>query len=176
MILQNFDSFQYFDFSTAWNKTLKTIIESAPAKRMLERDFKIFVACKRNHYRARMMQANLPFDANAWAFEKGKLPADYDSCDWRYGRLPLWHQYVCHGACHYVANTLLYVAMVAYPNKAWRIVTSSKHSTIWDGEQTLFDLNFVTLNVPIHECIEDAFMQSDTVVLKVGEYMRLMAC
>lgn len=76
----------------------------------------------------------------------------------------------------YIANTLLYVAMVAYPNKAWRIVTSSKHSTVWDGEQTLFDLNFMILKIPVHECIEDAFMQPDTFVLKVGEYMRLSAC
>jgi hypothetical protein len=80
-----------------------------------------------------------------------------------------------HGSITFVmvlVNTLLYVAMAAYPNRAWRIVTSSLHSTIWDGEQTLFDLNFVTLKVHVHKCIEIAFMQPDSVMLNVGQYLR----
>lgn len=170
--VHNFHDFRYFDFSRHWTKKLNPIIQSPQAQSILQQDFKNYIKLKRANYVAWAKQKGLPIEQNSWRFVEGKLPADYDSCDWRYGRLPLWEQYVCHGACHYIVNTLLHIAMVAYPNKAWRIVTSSLHSTIWDGEQTLFDLNFVTLKVPVHECIEDAFMQSDSVMLDYGQYLR----
>ena len=31
------------------------------------------------------------------------------------------------------------------PKKEWRIITSRIHSTVWDGEHTLFDLNGLAL-------------------------------
>jgi hypothetical protein len=156
----NFHEFRYFDFSRHWTKKLNPIIQSPQAQAILQHDFKDYSIAKAK-------QRGLSIDHNSLR----RMPADYDSTDWRCGRLPLWEQYVCHGACHYIVNTLLYVAMAAYPNRAWRIVTSSKHSTIWDGDKTLFDLNFLTLKVPVHECIEDAFMQPDSVMLNVGQYL-----
>lgn len=31
-------------------------------------------------------------------------------------------------------------------------MTSEKHSTVWDGKETLFDFNFLALGVPPDEC------------------------
>jgi hypothetical protein len=159
--VHNFHEFRYFDFSRHWTKKLNPIIQSPQAQAILQHDFEDYSIAKAKQR------------GSSWRFVEGQLPAYYDSCDWRYNRrLPAWKHYVCHGACHYIVNTLLYIAMAAYPNRAWRIVTSSKHSTIWDGDKTLFDLNFLTLKVPVHECIEDAFMQSDSAMLDYGQYLR----
>lgn len=174
ILASNFNEFRYFDFSRHWTKTLNPIIQLSQAQSILNQDFKKYISVKRANYIRDAIKNGLSADSHKWYFSEGKFPADFDSCDWRDGRLPAWHQYVCHGACHYIANTLLYVASTAYPNKAWRIITSSLHSTIWDGDKTLFDLNFVTLRIPVHECVEMAFMQSDSRALEVGEYMQLV--
>ena len=156
----DFSHFRYYSFSRHWSKTLKSIIESPQAREILDRDFECYIAVKRANYIKH-------------AISKGALPSDFDSCDWRHGRLPAWHHYVCHGACHWIANTLLYVAMTAHPNRAWRIVSSPEHSTVWDGDQTLFDINYLTLGVSIDECGAATFSHNDSVVLPVGEYLSL---
>ena len=175
MTVNNSGDYSYFDFSKNWSKTIKPIIESPQAQVILNQDFNAYVDIQRAAYIENAKKTGLPADKHNWFFSEGKLPADFDSCDWRYGRLPPWHKYVCRGACHFIVNTLLYVAMTAYPNKAWRIVTSSEHSTIWDGEQTLFDLNFVTLKIPVNECVEMAFFCHDSIMLGVGHYLELGA-
>lgn len=86
-----------------------------------------------------------------------ELPSDYDSCDWRYfqegrrGRKPAYWDYVCYSACHWVCDLALYVASEHAPQFKWRIVTSQKHSTVWNGckkNPVLFDINFSALGVP----------------------------
>src|SRR5215831_19037268 len=42
------------------------------------------------------------------------------------------------------------------PKKPWRIITSVKHSTVWDGDDTLFDFNFQAMGIPPDECFQDA--------------------
>ena len=82
-------------------------------------------------------------------------PSEYDSCDWRCdhrGRMPAYWDFVCHSACHWVVDTCLYVAMTAYPHIPWRIISSHKHSTVWNGDTKkpiLFDANFLALKVPV---------------------------
>jgi alanine-alpha-ketoisovalerate/valine-pyruvate aminotransferase len=49
------------------------------------------------------------------------------------------------------------------------VVTSDDHSTVWDGETTLFDLNFLALGVSPAECYRKARRKG--VVLKPGEHM-----
>jgi hypothetical protein len=90
-------------------------------------------------------------------FTLGMYPADYESCDWRYsnprrGRPPAFWRYVKHGACHWLVNAALRLAMLTDPNRQWRVVTSDKHSTVWDGDDTLFDLQFSALGVGPEEC------------------------
>jgi hypothetical protein len=173
MIQQHFQDVRYYDFKKHWTKTIKPIMESPQAKMILDRDFEHYINVKRANYVEYAMSKGLSTTEHGWYFTQGCLPADYDSCDWRHGRLPAWNKYVCHGACHWIVNTLLYVAMTAYPNQTWRIVSSPQHSTVWDGENILFDLNYLTIGVSVEECVNIAFMNNETVILNVGEYLAL---
>lgn len=87
-------------------------------------------------------------------FTVGHYPAQFESCDWRWerrGRHPRFWRYVKHSACHWLVNHGLVLAQSVMPERPWRIVTSDRHSTVWDGDATLFDLNFVALQVPASE-------------------------
>lgn len=57
-----------------------------------------------------------------------------------------WHDFVCWGACHYLAPMHLYVAKQRWPQYDWRIVRSDTHSTIWDGQERIFELNWRAYN------------------------------
>ena len=70
------------------------------------------------------------------------------------------------GKCHWLVNFNLRLAMLTEPERLWRIITSGKHSSVWDGEHTLFDLNFLALGIPPDECFEMAYETE----LPVGRY------
>lgn len=54
-------------------------------------------------------------------------------------------------------NLALVLAMHVVPDRPWRIITSDKHSTVWDGEMTLFDFNFSAMEVPPDQCFQNAY-------------------
>jgi hypothetical protein len=94
-----------------------------------------------------------------------ELPADFedledftDGVDWRRdrrrGRPPQYWNYVWQGACHWLVNFNLKLATLVEPRRPWRILTSDKHSTVFDGKGTLFDFNMKALLVPIEEAWE----------------------
>jgi hypothetical protein len=88
-------------------------------------------------------------------FTRGMFPRDFESCDWdleHRGREPRFWQYVKHAACHWLVNFTLRLAELTLPRQPWRVITSDKHSTVWDGGTTLFDFNFQALGVPAPEC------------------------
>lgn len=107
--------------------------------------------------------------------QHGNLPSDYDSCDWRFmtaGRHPEFWDFVCHSACHWIVDLALFVAMKAYPDIPWRIVTSKRHSTVWNGDlknPVMFDLNFLALKVKPSDAMEAAFTGS---VRKHGAFLK----
>lgn len=82
-----------------------------------------------------------------------EFPSSCDSCDWRFERRtkhPAYWEFVCHSACHWLVDMCLYTAIKLHPEVPWRIVSSHKHSTVWNGEKewpVLFDLNFLALDV-----------------------------
>ena len=85
-------------------------------------------------------------------FEKGMFPSEFETCDWQFtegkrGRKPAFWKYVKHSACHYLVNFNLKLAYLVEPQEKWRILTSDKHSTVWNGKNILFDFNFTALNV-----------------------------
>jgi len=87
-------------------------------------------------------------------FEPGRYPREFESCDWwlsRKGRRPRYWRYVKHAACHWLVNHNLVLAQAVRPAKPWRVLTSDKHSTVFDGDAMLFDLNFFALGVPARE-------------------------
>jgi hypothetical protein len=92
-------------------------------------------------------------------FTKGMKPFDFESCDWhceRRGRRPEYWDYVKHAACHWLVNFNLELAKLVEPKKEWRIVTTQKHSTVWDGGEILFDFNFSALQIDPDEAFEMA--------------------
>ncbi len=106
-------------------------------------------------------------------------PMDYDSCDWRLNinedgscgpvivRPEFW-KYVCHSACHWLVNLSLFVAQQYTPEKQWRIVSGKEHSTVWDGEDTLWDANFLALGIDADE----AWKLANDVHYQPNEYMQ----
>ncbi len=103
-------------------------------------------------------------------------PKDFDSVDWRSnrtkrGRRPAYWDYVVHSACHWVVSMHLHVAKIAYPKIPWRIVTSDKHSTVWDGDETLWDGNFMALGISADNAWELAAKQPDSEIWAPGKMM-----
>jgi hypothetical protein len=72
-------------------------------------------------------------------------------------------------ACHWLVNFTLRLAMLVQPKKRWRIITSEKHSTVWDGGDTLFDFNFQAFGIDPNECFDAAFEKE----LEPGKYKRV---
>jgi hypothetical protein len=92
-------------------------------------------------------------------FTPGQFPRDFESCDWDYdhrGPEPRFWRYVKHGACHWLVNFNLRLAQLVEPERAWRILTSDRHSTVWDGDQTLFEFNYLAWGTAPDECFERA--------------------
>ena len=44
--------------------------------------------------------------------------------------------------------------MLVEQNKQWRILQSNQHSTVWDGEEMLFDFNFLAFGVDPQRCFD----------------------
>jgi hypothetical protein len=102
-------------------------------------------------------------------FELGNLPFNFESCDWYIdyrGRRPAFWSYVKHSACHWLVNFNLRLAMLVEPKKQWRIIRSKGHSSVWDGDDTLFDFNFQAFGIDPNECFDLAFDKE----LKPGKY------
>lgn len=133
---------KYFDIKKYWRR-LKPIYQSAVTEAIWKLNMRDW-----QEQRSAGFGFNCKFDQS-----KYQLPCHHDSCDWRCdhrGRTPAFWDYVCHGACHFVVDMNLHVAMTAYPKIPWRIITQRNHSTIWNGSTTdpvLFDPNFLALNV-----------------------------
>ena len=47
--------------------------------------------------------------------------------------------------------------MLVMPDRHWRIITSARHSTVWDGGDLIFDFNYQAFGVDPTECFESTF-------------------
>ncbi len=102
----------------------------------------------------------------------GLFPRDYESCDWsrdHRGIEPRFWRYVKPSACHWLVNFNLRLAQLAEPKRPWRILTSDEHSTVWDGDGTLFDLNYLAMGIHADEC----FARANGKVYETGREMRV---
>src|ERR1700674_4649552 len=116
---------EYYDLKRHWTRRIVPHLDNRELNRILVRDFNKFTY-------GRWLKRFLP----------GMLPAEFESCEWAFGhrgRPPRFWSYVKHAACHWLVNFNLKLAMLAEPERKWRIVTSDNHSTVWDDAQTLFD-------------------------------------
>lgn len=93
-------------------------------------------------------------------FTYGQFPRDFESCDWDWeipGRRPAFWRYTKHAACHWIANFTLRLAMLVEPKQPWRIITSEKHTTVWNGKGVIFDFNFQAFGISATHCFESAY-------------------
>jgi hypothetical protein len=145
---------EYYPFTPKWHR-LRPHLTNPDFRAVLERDFN-------------------KFTYGTWheRFGPGQFPFEFESCDWaseRRGRTPGYWRFVKHGACHWLVNANLKLAELAEPARLWRILTSDEHSTVWDGEKTLFDMNFSALRIPP----EEAFALACGRELKPGEQLKV---
>ncbi len=142
----------YYDLVKKWPK-VKRHLDDAELNNILVRDFN-------------------KFTEGCWGqkFTHGQFPTEFETCDWQFerrGRHPAYWRYTKHAACHWLVNFTLRLAQLVEPKRPWRIITSQKHSTVWDGGHVLFDFNFRALGVPASECFKLANKRE----LKVGKSM-----
>jgi hypothetical protein len=148
----------YYPIQKRWQK-IKPHLQDSEVQRILVNDMNKFT-----------------FGRWRLPFEPGMLPCHFESCDWRSSKRRrgpephFWH-YVKHSACHWLVNfNLALVQRVEY-RSSWRIITSDRHSTVWNGEDTLFDLNFSALGISVEECFLLATFKG--VVLPPGKMLQV---
>ena len=144
------EGLQYYPFTRKW-RTVRPHLTDPDFRAVLERDFNKFTFGK-------------------WGdlFGPGQFPADFETCAWRSGRAHYW-QFVNHSACHWLVNANLKLAELSEPRRRWRILTSERHSTVWDGELTLFDMNFSALRIQPEYAFEFAYQEE----LAPGEQLQI---
>jgi hypothetical protein len=147
---------RYFDIPRYWTRRIIPHLADSEFNRLLVCDFNRFT-----------------FGRWYQKFEPGMYPAQFETCDWwvnHRGKIPRFWRYVKHAACHWLVNPALRLATLVEPKRDWRIVSSDKHSTVWDGEQTLFDMQFLALGIDADECYRLASENGS--VKQIGKYIR----
>lgn len=146
---------RYFDVGRHWTKRIAPHLADPVVSAVLVRDFHKYT-----------------WGRSRKKFEPGMVPFDFESCDWwveHRGPRPKFWDYVTHAACHWLVNFNLRLAERAAPARPWRILTSDDHSTVFDGDRTLFDLNFLALGVPPGE----AYRLANVTALAPGRELRV---
>jgi hypothetical protein len=177
-------AFQYYDAQKYWTKKVLPVLSDPELRFVMERGLADCVWRKGWDGFADYLEKH------PYIPKQGFLPCHFDGCDWRWGnwgkgrhgRMPRYWDYVCHGACHFLVDFNLRLAMLVAPDRPWRILNNSKatfdptvgrdtygHSTVWDGADTLFDLNFLALGVEPDEAFATA---SGDLELPPGKYLR----
>lgn len=137
---------QYYDLEKNWSK-VGVHLDNKKVKRALIRDM------------------NLLFNSR-WhkQFEWEKGPRYYEVCCWEDGEQfrsrkyePLFWRFTLYAACHWLVNFNLELAKLVLPNEPWRIVKSKKHSTVWNGNDLLFEFNLQAFGVSADVCFEEAY-------------------
>jgi hypothetical protein len=104
-------------------------------------------------------------------FTHGQVPFEFESCDWwlkHRGRRPAYWNYVKHSASHWLVNFTVHLATLVKPHEPWIILTSDQHSTVWNGNDLLFDFNFQAFGIDANECFDLANHKE----LRLGEHLK----
>ena len=117
-------------------------------------------------------------------FRAGQYPREFENTDWDVdyedeGPEPAYWMYVKHAACHWLVNFHLTLAMLVEPDREWRILSDRKHSTVWDGRNTLFDFNFLALGVPAATAFslaKEGIEYKPGKLMRVGYHLHYSAC
>lgn len=147
---------KYYPFVKKWSK-VKPHLVNKEFQDILVRDFN-------------------KFTYGRWGieFKHGMIPFEHESCDWwcnRKGRQPEYWNYVKHAACHWLVNANLKLAQLVEPKEDWQIVTSDNHSTVWNGKDILFDMNFSAFGIDPQEGFDIAYYEGK--LLQIGKQIRV---
>jgi hypothetical protein len=157
-VLAEATQFEYYDLVKNWSK-IEPHLDDEELNAVLVRDFNIReLGCTGRPFTAGMTPQQL--------HEEIVQSEEYDP---REGDpQPHW-KYVKHRACHWIVNFTLRLAKLVEPNREWRILSGDKHSTVWDGERTLFEFNYFTFGITADECYKNASEGDEGIA--VGEYI-----
>ena len=148
--------FRYYDLKKNWRK-LRPHLSDPVLNYLLIDDFNKFT---RGRWGKPFLHGQYPAEFCCECWSDG---LDEERPSPRYAYM----NYVAHGACHWLVNFALRLAMLAEPDRQWRIITSDYHSTVWDGRNTLFEFNWQAFGELPEDCFHAAF---DT-ELPSGKYM-----
>jgi hypothetical protein len=133
---------EYFDHRKHWRK-LQPIFESDEIKDVSNREMNSFKLAD--------------YHPGNRVYRTFRYPEEYDYGDWRFwrgrGRPANYLKWVCAGSCHWSAVVNLHVLKIYQPEIPWQLVTSRDHSTVWDGNKLIFDMQYYALTVPIDELV-----------------------
>ena len=148
--------FRYFDLARHWTKRVEPHLEDPRLNDILLHDFGL--------YTERWLHE---------VFKRGQFPRDFEPLE-KYNHLPpkkreprFW-RYAKWSSCHYMANFNLRLATLVAPDRAWRIITNTLHTTVWDGEQTMFEFNFLALEISPAEIF--SHQDQNVYALPLGEH------
>jgi hypothetical protein len=148
---------RYYDLQKHWTKKIEPHLANEELNDILVRDLN-------RHSSSRWGK---PFVHGQLPWEYGHFPEDWDG---HKGRIPRFWKYTQHSSCHWLVNFNLKLAMLVEAQRPWRIVRSVKHSTVWDGAETLFEFNHLAYGVPAQKCFDLA--RVDGVVMRPGKFRR----
>jgi hypothetical protein len=145
----------YYDLKKNWTRKIVPHLGDQELNDILTRDFNSFTW---GRWRLKFGPNELPHDHETFF---GYFPER--------GRLPRFRMYVKHSAVHWLVNFNLRLAMLALPSHEWRILTSDSYSTVWNGYNLLFDLDWYGSDVSAKQC----FAIANEEELAPGEYMEI---
>jgi hypothetical protein len=121
-------------------------LDDAEFNRILQRDFHRFTW---GRWRKRFPDPARP------------LPGDWEGYNGHHGRYlgPTgeYQKYTLDLCCHWLVNSSLRLAQLVLPDRPWRIVYSRQNHTVFDGRDTLFDLEGLSLYGSADLAFEFAF-------------------
>lgn len=106
----------------------------------------------------------------------GDYPYMVDGTDWHLsqkGRPPEYRNYTLACACHSLVRFNLKLARLVEPDSEWRIISSDRHSTVWDGNETIFEFNYYAFGIPASEAFKKA---TENVAIRLNEVNRAESC
>jgi hypothetical protein len=150
---------QFFNAVDRW-KEIEPHLADAEFQRILTEDFSRFTW---GRYRQRFPDPNRP------------LPHDWDGFAGaeagRYlGPTGEYQKYTLDLCCHWLVGANLRLAQLVLPDRPWRIVCSRQNHTVYDGRDTLFDLEGLSLYGSADLAYEFAFGLFGR-ELPVGQYL-----
>ena len=145
--------YRYFDPIKNWHRIRPHLAE---VEHVLVRDFNKFT-----------------WGRSRKKFQPGQFPHEFESCGWyldHRGPKPAYWWYVKHAASAWLVNHSLELARRVRPKDQWHILSSSQHSTVYNGHGLLFDLTFQALGISAREAYERA-RNPDGEILPPGKHL-----